>query len=883
MQEQTSRWPLVAREYELKTFAAAWAKRDCQGVVIYGPAGVGKSRFAEECLSQVTSSEFQAARVTASAAAGAVPLAAIAHLIPAEVDFSDPVKGFAAVARALAGPQRNRRWAILVDDLHLLDATSAVLLRNLLDAGAIRLIGTVRSGESFSDAVAVLTSGHTVQRIELADFTETQVEEVLHAALKASMGRRTLERLYTTSGGNALYLRELVLGALTAKTLVNDGEIWELTKEASLTTPKLYELISGRLASADSETRSVLELLALCEPVPLADAQATCGPELLADLEDAGLLQVAVNGQRTTLSLTHPLYGEVLRSKIPTLRRRHLLLAQIDRTQARGARRREDLLYLVAWQLAATGTAEPALLIQAATLSRHAHDYKQVVAFLEALPDSSRTFISCVMHGEALTQLGRQWQSADALLAEAEARASRQDQRVTATLSRTWNLFWMGANTDEALRVNDLALKEVTDATARHLLILNEASMRMVSGQPTQSLALLENLEINAYDAPNPGIWSVAASCRTSGLAFAGRTAEAIAWAEHSYASHLKIKEQEAVPHPATQLTPAIVALADAGKLAEARKMAERVFVDVDAVLTWTLAAFFRARVEWLAGDAAAARRSYADTVAQARVHRCQRSLFHAWAGLAAAAAVLGDVEAAEKALAETQAYPPMGYHTGEKDLGQAWLYASRGQLTEARVVLSAAATKARDTGHVTSEMMLLTDIARLGGAKEVVDRMTDLAESCDGIFAPARLHLVAALAANEPEQLEDAADELANVGAFLLAAEATTTAASAWRQAGQTRRATAATNRTQAYMVHCPGVRTPLLAAAWAPSVLTAREREIALLAANGNPSKDIADILHLSVRTVDNHLQKIYSKLGITSRRELTKMLGSHHFVTH
>jgi DNA-binding CsgD family transcriptional regulator len=51
----------------------------------------------------------------------------------------------------------------------------------------------------------------------------------------------------------------------------------------------------------------------------------------------------------------------------------------------------------------------------------------------------------------------------------------------------------------------------------------------------------------------------------------------------------------------------------------------------------------------------------------------------------------------------------------------------------------------------------------------------------------------------------------------------------------------------------------------------LTAREREIAGLAASGLSSDAIARQLFVSVRTVDNHMQHVYQKLGISSRGEL------------
>ncbi len=56
----------------------------------------------------------------------------------------------------------------------------------------------------------------------------------------------------------------------------------------------------------------------------------------------------------------------------------------------------------------------------------------------------------------------------------------------------------------------------------------------------------------------------------------------------------------------------------------------------------------------------------------------------------------------------------------------------------------------------------------------------------------------------------------------------------------------------------------------------LTQREREIADMAAAGASNREIAAKLVLSVRTVDNHLQNAYSKLGVTSREDLAQAEG-------
>jgi DNA-binding CsgD family transcriptional regulator len=67
--------------------------------------------------------------------------------------------------------------------------------------------------------------------------------------------------------------------------------------------------------------------------------------------------------------------------------------------------------------------------------------------------------------------------------------------------------------------------------------------------------------------------------------------------------------------------------------------------------------------------------------------------------------------------------------------------------------------------------------------------------------------------------------------------------------------------------------VNTPTLVVA--QPALTIRERQIAKLAAAGVPSKGIADQLYLSARTVDNHLLRVYAKLGVAGRAELAGAL--------
>ena len=59
--------------------------------------------------------------------------------------------------------------------------------------------------------------------------------------------------------------------------------------------------------------------------------------------------------------------------------------------------------------------------------------------------------------------------------------------------------------------------------------------------------------------------------------------------------------------------------------------------------------------------------------------------------------------------------------------------------------------------------------------------------------------------------------------------------------------------------------------------SSLTARQREVAELVAQGLSNPAIAERLQLKPRTVTSHLEQVFAKLGIRSRIELTRLLLS------
>jgi len=867
-------WPLVGRDRELASFARAWAAQHCRGVVVYGQAGVGKTRLAEECLARATQAGVYGGRATASMAAATVPLGAIAHLIPAGLDLSDPVRGFAAVARALSGPDGGRGRVILVDDLQWLDAASAILLRQLLDAGVVRLIGTVRTGEPAGPAVGTLCGGDAVYRIDLGTFDLRQTDLALRAALGGPVVRHAVQDLHDRSGGNILFLRELVLGALDARLLAYDGEIWGLAGRTA-GTPRLSEMIAARLAAAPRQARPALELLALCEPLPLADVVAAADLDALAALEESGLVQVRADGRRTMVALAHPLYGESMRENLPLVRRRVLLLGQIERTLAAEGRRSDDTRRIAAWQLEATGTADPSLLIEAAATARYAHDYAQARTLLEALREEDQTAATRLMLGEVLFELGDP-EAAEGVLATAAAAADDDRDRLAAVMTRTLNLFWHTARSEDALALAEQAEGEISGSEIRRMLRHHVASMRLASGDPA-ALALLEDMPLDVRNAADPAAWLSAALMKPVGLSMAGRAADGLDWAERAYRSHLEVTDRALYPHPASHLISVSMTLRDVGRMGEARAAGERAFAELAIAAaplprTWT--ALCLGQVEWLSGHPASARRWFAEAIRLARTHGHIRPLNPGLNGLAISAALVGDVAAAGQAAAEARRHPPMGVYEEFDALAGAWLRVACGDLAGARALLAEAADRARAGGNLVMESWLLVDLARLGAAAQAAARLAEVALVSQGQLAPAMAGLAQALDADDPKRLLASSHALADLGADLFAAEAASAAAAALIRDGLPRQAQAAVCRAQQLAAQCEGARTPLSSARGA-APLTERQREIAALAAAGATSKDIAGHLHLSVRTVENHLQNAYARLGVTTRAGLAEAL--------
>ena len=166
--------------------------------------------------------------------------------------------------------------------------------------------------------------------------------------------------------------------------------------------------------------------------------------------------------------------------------------------------------------------------------------------------------------------------------------------------------------------------------------------------------------------------------------------------------------------------------------------------------------------------------------------------------------------------------------------------------------------------------------IARTWGSSGTVGRSLRVLGTIERDDGLDHLQEACALLERAPARLERA-KALAALGETLRRARRPTEAREPLRMAleqAEIAGATALVERTRAE-IYATGAR-PRSSALHGIGSLTASERRVADLAAAGRSNRDIAQSLYVTPKTVEVHLSAAYRKLGIGSRRELSRALA-------
>lgn len=873
----TGSWPLVGRAEELSLSASALVNPGAGGVVVTGPAGVGKTRLAREVVARADADGWVVAWAQASRSAAAVALGALAHLLPPlGKEPADRSEVLRRANRALRRRAEGGRLLVAVDDAHLLDDASATLVLQLARSGEVAVVVTLRSGVRAPDAVVALWKDDVATRVEVQALSSYEVAELIGRVLGGQVEESTVARMWQVTAGNVLFLRELVTLGRERGALAEREGLW-CWRGPLATAGRLVELVEEHMGALDAELASLAEVLAYAEPVPLALAERLAEPNLLAMAEARGLVSVEETHSVLQVRLAHPLYGETLRARLAPLQTRavatQLLEACGSGIQSVGP------LRVAMWRLEAGRPGPPGALVDAARVALARSEPGLAGRLASAALEAGAGYKGRLALAKATMLEGRPEDAADMLAHAPEAPENDAEAAAGAVLWSAATFFGLG-DAKAADTILDEVGAALTDGAARALLLAHRAALALNAGHPYQA-------EVAARAVlAMPGATSVARLRAVGILAPAvieqGRVAEGLALADEHLGEALAASEE--VPNAAGELLMArCYGLWISGDLPGMAALAEGLrarCVEEHRAAAAGVFGVFCGRAALSSGKVGSAARLLRDAAATLRQEDPASFLTWSLAALAQARAMAADTDGAAAALSEVEsiAGPGAAIFADEVSLAKAWLSTAHAELSRARVEVLALVERLAASGQLTAELLAAHDAVRLGAARQVVERLGFVATMVEGPLGPVFAAHANATVAGDGAALDEVASRLEALGYRLMAAEAAAEAASCHRGVGRRGAALVSAGRARVLLQDCEGALTPALAAlddGDGLDTLTGREREVAALAVRGLTNAQVAERLALSARTVENHLHHVYAKLGVSGRANLARAL--------
>ena len=343
---------MIGRQAEVEVLEEVLAagRRMPVALVLDGEAGVGKTTLFESAVASAREQEYTVYSCRPAASETAFSFAALADLLrpalPGGLDrlplpqrralsaalLLEDVAGAPPDERAIAfalfqllGEDAGGPLLVAVDDVQWLDAPSASVLafalrRRAAAAAATAMLVARRSStwEAAPLGLERALPSERLHRLRIGPLSIGAIHRLLRERLGVSFSRPVLVRLYDTSGGNPFYALEL------GRALEQSGGHYGAGDRLSIPT-SLTELLSARLAGLPGDVRATLEPVALLsrptvQVVAAAVDSSRTVRRRLRKAEDAAIL-VRDDEQ---IRFSHPLLAAQVDAELDPRRRRSL-------------------------------------------------------------------------------------------------------------------------------------------------------------------------------------------------------------------------------------------------------------------------------------------------------------------------------------------------------------------------------------------------------------------------------------------------------------------------------------------------------------------------------------------------------------------------------
>ncbi len=805
--------------------------------VLVGPAGIGKSELAKRIATGTSAGAF--IHVTALAERTSIPLGALEEFAPGpgEAEVTDLVTSMGARATGRV---------IVVDDAPRLDNASAEVIRRLVLGYGLLVIATARTGEALPGPLDSLEpTALTVH--PLGGLSVDEAAQMLEARFRVPVRDPDVRRLVWETAGNPLHLRVAVDAAIDAGRVIHRGHEVEIV-DSGVVAP-LEDALAGLVDSLAEHDVQLLDLVIQVQPV----ARELLGRDRVSSIETLMQRGLLVADESGRLRVSHPLVAETISRTVG-----------IDR-----ARTRDDAITVLrahgtaaqrfaAVQLErAAGRSTPAdELLWAASYAATRGEYRSAAALADAAsatPSPRGAEFTAQLATATYHSQSGELDQAEAAFARASTLAATGPERAMLASALGEHLAFRRGAADQAVRQAALVRAELTDP------------------------------EAVALDA-HLWRWRVLAEQQDADAASAA-IAEAIA---ATVAATMRGEPAAALHASAPLHLPGDLL----GDLADPARIAVGIqrLVEVRATSTAAAAADYLEVARAQAGDEVgffttmlASQRISEGRLADARrlsdlaIEQLRRSdagelLPLALAVRATVSAQTGELADARARLAELDRGAVSGAAVLQRAECRASILAADQHREAAAHEIITVVTEALASGYRFFGALTLSEALRFGDVHRTLDILEPLADDLREPVEPieALLELARAIARARPGRVLEAAQRAATAGLVTVAVEAIATALETPMSEPIRRRLRASMGSLTAE------VDAPMLQRHDAPR-LTPRERKVALAAAGRLRSREIAEQLGVTHRTVENQLYAVYRKLGVSSRDELREALDS------
>jgi DNA-binding CsgD family transcriptional regulator len=843
------------------------------GVVIAGAAGVGKTWLAREVLRRAEASGERTTWIVGTESARALPLGAFIGAMSEAMNeaFSDPLANVRRVINLFVAQQRRGRVVVGVDDAHLLDGLSAMVVHQLAQSGGVRLLVTLRTGSPEPDAVTALWKDGLLARLDLDPLSPAATREVIERAVGGPVDARSAARFRKLTGGNALFLRQLLADQIAAGRMRKLAGVWMWDGDVAV-SPSLSDTVGRQMGQLNPQLALVVDTLSQCEPLPVDVLCDVVSRGDLAAAERMGLVSVERTAGGLTARLGHPLFGELRRA-------------------AAGEMHLSEIRGKLATRLAEDGDADVQATVRRALL--------RLESDLDPDPE---LYLEAARHAMTLLDLD---------LADRFATAATRAGAPGAAGVRAMNLVLLGGGEEAEAVLRDMAVADLPDG--HHWATVRAANLVWMVGKPSDAAAILDGLvaspETPAQQAERLAVQAcidavfarcqLAAENARAALAFPelpgfhammaslawimamgalGQVDELTDVAEQALrrattsfqASHSRFWFG-AVYGRACRLTGRIDEfVGTAMKLADSAR-------DIPG-LAYANLALLMANANLVQGNVAEAARLVHEAAAGVQIHAVKTGLRPAsFFALAEAHAKLGQPAQANDAVAAGRSCVPPDFLFMQTALALAtgWAMAANGNLSEAVASAHLAGRVARDRGQPTHELACIQAAAQWGDCSQAA-RAHELAGVLSLPLADAVALHVNSLKSSDGEGLLAASAKYRGFGDRATAADAAAQASVAFDGGQQHRRALYASAVARELADECGGLSTPALRTPTGLK-LSGRQRDVIELVVAGLSNRDIAEKLVMSVRTVEGHVYRACQRVGAQSREELASIIRS------